>query len=482
LLLSVRKVDITPRGSVSLLGYFNRRISTGVRDPLQCRIARLSLEGEEGSDLFFIVIDTCYILKEDADRIKTGIEKRTGVPPARVMISATHTHTAPALADFFETEMEREYLAEMEEKILDAVSETGEGSRVEMRVARLTHPALSYNRRWYMKDGRVVTNPPKRSPLRDRPEGPADREVRVVLFFVDPGGTGTAGDSGSGVVERVGNTGGEYPAHGVPAALFVNVSNHADTVGGTLVSADWPGFLERFVNRELERRFPGTPRDIPVFTLLAPQGNVNHFDFENPRCQTGYAEAERLGGAYADVVIEAIPRAKKVGVKTLGSCSREPRISPAEIGEAELERARSILAEEARPGKEGGDLTSEDIFRGDPRVERLFARRLLEFQRARPASYRVPLQALEAGPAVFCGIPGEPFVEIGLALEALDDGRFIVPVALANGYFGYIPLEEAFDRGGYEVRPGGSVLLSRGAAGVILEEIKKMLKEGSLTR
>jgi hypothetical protein len=477
LLLSVRKVDITPRGPVSLLGYFNRRVSTGVRDPLHCRIARLSLEGEEGSDLFFIVIDTCFILKGDADRIKTGIEKITGVPPARVMISATHTHTAPALADFFETEMEREYLAEIEGKILDAVSETGGGSRVEVSIVRRTHPALSYNRRWYMKDGRVVTNPPKRSPLRDRPEGPVDREVRVVLFSADPGGVGKAGDSDSGVVESVGNTGVEPPA-----ALFVNVSNHADTVGGTLVSADWPGFLERFVNRELKRRFPGTARDIPVFTLLAPQGNVNHFDFENPRCQTGYAEAERLGGAYADVVIESILRAKKVSVKTLGSGCREPRIPSAEIGEAELERARSILAEEARTGKEGGDLTSEDIFRGDPRVERLFARALLEFQRARPASYRVPLQALEVGPAVFCGIPGEPFVEIGLALEALDDGRFIVPVALANGYYGYIPLAEAFDRGGYEVRPGGSVLLSRRAAGVILEEIKKMLKEGSLTR
>jgi neutral ceramidase len=459
--LSVRKVDITPRSPVSLLGYFNRRISTGSRDPLHCRIARLSLEGKKGSDLLFIGIDTCCILKEDADRIKAGIEKQSGHPPERVMIFATHTHTAPALGSFFETVKEREYLAELEGKILGAVSETDGGSRVEVRVARRAHSALSYNRRWYMKDGSVVTNPPKRSPLRDRPEGPADREVRTVLFLAEPGAP---------------------PAGGAPVALFVNISNHADTVGGTLVSADWPGFLERFVNLALKKKYPGASGDVPVFTFLAPQGNVNHFDFDNPRGQTRYAETERLGRAYARLVIDSIADAKEASVEALRSGYREVPIPPAEIGDAELERARSTLAADARARVERGDLTSEAIARGDPCVERLFARALLDFHRSRPASYPVPLQVLEVGPVAFCGIPGEPFVEIGLALEAFDEERFVVPVALANGYFGYIPLEECFDRGGYEVRPGGSVLLSRRAAGVILEEIKNLLKECHSTR
>ncbi len=34
-----RKVDITPAYPVSLLGYFNDRVSTGVLDPLYCRLA-----------------------------------------------------------------------------------------------------------------------------------------------------------------------------------------------------------------------------------------------------------------------------------------------------------------------------------------------------------------------------------------------------------------------------------------------------------
>ena len=33
------RIDITPAGPVSLLGYFNDRVSTGVLDPLACRLA-----------------------------------------------------------------------------------------------------------------------------------------------------------------------------------------------------------------------------------------------------------------------------------------------------------------------------------------------------------------------------------------------------------------------------------------------------------
>ena len=34
-----RRVDVTPSYPVSLLGYFNDRLSEGVLDPLHCRLA-----------------------------------------------------------------------------------------------------------------------------------------------------------------------------------------------------------------------------------------------------------------------------------------------------------------------------------------------------------------------------------------------------------------------------------------------------------
>jgi hypothetical protein len=72
-------------------------------------------------------------------------------------------------------------------------------------------------------------------------------------------------------------------------------------------------------------------------------------------------------------------------------------------------------------------------------------------------------------------------VEIGLQLKSLGSEPSrqrrdtILPVALANGYFGYIPPESCFERGGYEVQPGRDNCLSRKAAGIIITELEDML-------
>lgn len=58
-------------------------------------------------------------------------------------------------------------------------------------------------------------------------------------------------------------------------------------------------------------------------------------------------------------------------------------------------------------------------------------------------------------------------MEIGLALKSFPGFDLIMPVGLANGYLGYIPLRECFDRGGYEVKPGPA-RLCRDAADRIL--------------
>jgi hypothetical protein len=147
-----------------------------------------------------------------------------------------------------------------------------------------------------------------------------------------------------------------------------------------------------------------------------------------------------------------------------------------EIEVAELENARKILStEEPRHQERERSLTAEDLAKGDPAVERLFARELIHFAEHKPKSYPAPLQAFRLGSAVFAAIPGEPFVEIGLALKAIPGHDLVFPVALANGYYGYIPLQENFGRGGYETRAGSGSCLSRDAADRILAAFRSLL-------
>jgi hypothetical protein len=155
-------------------------------------------------------------------------------------------------------------------------------------------------------------------------------------------------------------------------------------------------------------------------------------------------------------------------------------IGPREVAEASVRRARKILHRDEVSATES-DLKAEDL--GSPEVRRLFARELISFHDSKPPFYTVPLQVLRLGELCFCAIPGEPFVEIGLQLKSYRSNQrpsreprnMILPVALANGYFGYIPPESCFERGGYEVQPGRNNCLSRRAAGIIVTELEDML-------
>ncbi|MDD8014046.1 MAG: hypothetical protein PHX45_00015 [Acidobacteriota bacterium] len=435
-----KKVDITPPYPVSLAGYFNRRISERVLDPLHMRLAVLERDGRH---LAFIQLDNCAIRTEDVDEIKNRIADRGRFRPREIMIWASHIHNGPDLEGFFGMPPETGYLDDLKNRIVEEAGALEPVVRCSVQVARAAYQGLAFNRRWFLKDGRVVTNPPKMSPEMDRPEGPVDREANFVVFVDE---------------------------NGRRLAVFVNISNHTDTVGGNDITADWPGFLEKGLNSRIGA-------DIPVFPLIGPQGNINHYEFDSPRGQIGYEEAARLGAAYAEIVASSLKNAAPAAVGGMDAVETilsipSMDIPPEEISAAEAFLARLGMEESPPPGK---SLTAEDLMKGDPVVERIFAKGLLDFAKNKPARFAVPLQVFKLGPIALAAIPGEPFVEVGLALKAVPGYDLVVPVALANGYFGYIPLEENFRRGGYEIRAGVSSILSKDAARRIVDGFRRLL-------
>ena len=435
LLVTSIKFDITPTHPVSLLGYFNDRVSTGVADPLFCRL--LALESGE-SRLLIVQVDSCLIPNDDAESLRKKICSQTLYNPEELLICTTHSHTAPALVDFYDARREDSYRKNLYSRIAERVTGLRAKTRCRVKTTRFSVKGLSHNRRWFMSDGKVVTNPPKGSKNRVKPEGTVDEEVILIGFF------GEKNDI---------------------LALLVNISNHTDSVGGTEISGDWPGFMEHFVEKEL-----GVP--LNVITLIAPQGNINHYDFDSSKNQTSLDEARRIGRAYGKAVLSNLSRCRTVDSEKLYADLRYVEIAPREISDAELERARDIL-KTPQSTDDGADLKAEDL--ETPAVIRIFSSQLLAFHETIPPFYSVPLQVMRLGSIYLCAIPGEPFVEIGLELKQSTAKNIVVPVSLANGYFGYIPLDRSFDHGGYEIKQGVHNCLSRKAAGIILESLKEML-------
>ena len=434
-LLASIKFDITPTHPVSLLGYFNDRVSTGVADPLFCRL--LSIENN-GARILIVQIDNCLLPTEYAEELRKEISLHTPYRASEILLCTTHTHTAPALIGFYGAKREDSYRKELYNGIIDRVKAIKPDTPCSVKITRFRAEGLSHNRRWYMSDGRVVTNPPKGSNKRVKPEGTVDEEVVLIGFF-----------------NKKDN----------PLALLVNISNHTDSVGGTEISADWPGSMERYIENSL-----GFP--VNTVTLIAPQGNINHYNFDSLQDQTSHEEAERIGKTYGDYVLSYLSQCRATDSGKLDSVLTYVDIAPREISNAELKRAREIM-QNPESADDSGDLKAGDL--ETPAVLRIFATQLLSFHSAMPPLYSVPLQVLQMGNIYLCCIPGEPFVEIGLELKKSVERGTVVPVSLAGGYFGYIPLETCFDHGGYEIKQGIHNCLSRKAAGIILENFKKIL-------
>src|SRR5690606_14820110 len=82
-----------------------------------------------------------------------------------------------------------------------------------------------------------------------------------------------------------------------------------------------------------------------------------------------------------------------------------------------------------------------------------------------PWTLPVEVQAFRVGDEVaIVGMPGEVFVELGLAVKAASPFKTTMVVELTNVHIAYLPTKPAFAQGGYEtlnsrLAPGGGEML-----------------------
>ncbi len=415
--VGVSRAIITPRRGLPLAGYFNPRPNAGALDDLHVRCV-LFREGRTVCGL--VSLDVCMLSPSFVDAVLARL-KAAGFRQGRgLILAATHSHTAPYVTPLFGTEPDGRYLRGLIAKTAEAVLEAERNlAPASLRLGAVKDNPLAFNRRYWMKGGGVVTNPGKGNPGILRPEGPVDREIGVLA------------------VEREGRT----------VAVVVNLVNHTDTIGGNLVSADWPGRMERVVQAALGH-------DALVMTLIGCSGNINHFDVASRAGQTSYAEACRIGRAYAARVLVALKKARPLAAGRLAVANRAVRIPFRTLSEEACRAARATLGRvDSAAGK--GDLTSEGLAAGEGPVARFFAEQALLYRKqfsGKSRTFRLVTLAFGERLAV-TSLPGEPFTEVGLAIKRGSPFRATWPVALAMGACGYVPLASCFGRGGYETLP-----------------------------
>src|SRR5436190_1974742 len=108
-------MDITPQKfPISVNGGMQDRQAKGAHDRLHARCLVL----DDGTTrLAIAVCDSCMIPRELLDEAKRLASKATSIPTERMLISATHTHSAPTVTGVFQSDPDRDYQKYLSERI-----------------------------------------------------------------------------------------------------------------------------------------------------------------------------------------------------------------------------------------------------------------------------------------------------------------------------------------------------------------------------
>ena len=413
---------ITPPVGVGLAGYFNARPNDGMYDDL---MAKAMVFESKGKRFGFLVLDLescCERLFQD---IEAGLRKEVGDDLADAMIvSATHTHTGPQFIlekPSYCQQDAAEYAYQMTvEASLRAVKRAAMNLLpAEVHAGSVYNNPYAFVRRYWMKNGTIVTNPGWCNPDIDRPESEFDRTINILK-----------------VVQN-----------GRVSALLCNIGNHGDTIGGNTVSADWYGRFTQEIQYKLQC-------SLPVLVVDDASGDLNHFDFHQKINQSSYKEANRIGKGYAAIVLDALDTLEPLTEDDVVVSNGTVVIPHRQISDAELAEAKHTL-ETVPDIKKDGDLESQDLANKVPAALRFFAQRVLDCREKSTPSHSCRLTSIKVGKQLaFVSLPGEPFNGISRAIREESPCKYTFVIELAQSSSDYIPMPECFERGGYEVQAG----------------------------
>jgi hypothetical protein len=430
-------VDISPPEGTPLAGYYSLRGSKAVLDPLFSKALVLD---QDGTRVALVACDLITLPRRTVLDARELIEKQTGIPGSHVLISATHTHTGPVVAHDSaldeltgaNSDLGRRYTEALPALIARSVAEADRKlapARLAAAVGR--EDGLSFNRRFFLRDGTVAWNPRKLDPDVVRPAGPIDPDVSV-LYVETP--------------------------KGEPVATCVNFAMHPDTTGGEAVSADYPGVLSRLL---------ADCKGAGMLTVFANGccGNLNHRDLGWADPQHGPPEARRIGTVLAGAVCRTYPTLKPVPAAGLRTKSALVKLPLAPVTGEDVARAKEVVKHVQDPKT--------------PFLEKVQAYRVLDVAARDGRPLEVEVQVIALGDRVaWVSLPGEVFVELGLAIKKGSPFRYTLIAELANGSVGYVPDRPAYRQGNYEVV---SARCAAGSGELLVETAVRLLEELAAT-
>jgi len=433
-------IDVSPLElPVIVNGGMSERVIAKVDDRLHARCLVL----DDGKvQIAIVVVDSCMMPRELLDEAKEMASKATGIPTNCMLISATHTHSAPSVHGCLGSDADPAYSKFLPVQIAKGIVQAKERlkpARIGWGVGRDEKNVAC--RHWEMKPGIAPTNPfggtkddtvmmhpGYDNPNKIRATGPPDPEVPVLSLQTEGG---------------------------QPLAVLTNYSLHY--VGGpTGVSADYFAIVCDEMRKLLKAE---QSADFMAAHSNATSGDMWLMDYTKPRRMF---DRETVAQEVAAAAFEAFQTIEYFDWVPIAMQEENLTLKIRKPTAEEVEKATEFVK-----GFEG---------RKPKTVPEVYARETL-LMHAMPPTRELKLQAIRLGDLGIAAIPNETYASTGLHIKKHSPLKTTMNIELANGCEGYIPPEELHKLGGYTTWRARTSCLQVDAEEKIRDQLVKLLEQ-----
>lgn len=425
--------------------------STYVHDPLHVRA--VAFQNGTGRAVIAL-IDDIGVGREMSDEAKAAVAAKTGWKPEEMLVSGTHTHTAPKGGDTSEGRIA--YEKRRRDGVVEALTKAIESLEpAEVGYASEEEPSEVYNRRWHLKPGtmepnpfgkldQVQTNAPRDKLL--KPAGPTDPEVCIVDVRTRRGRP-------LGFIAN-------YSLHYV-GGIPTTTDEKGKVIG--MASADYYGEFARVMPFRIGGSKP--PENFVAMMTNGTSGDINNIDFYSTRAPRAPFEQVRVvAGKTADAAWRAVKKIETYDENPVVAMrQREVELTYRNMSVEEVEHALRLLE---LPKNDRESLHDKAM---------QYANATVQYS-VPDKKEKVIIQAIRIGDQAIVSLPFEVLVEIGLEIKEKSPFPNTFTISLANGGYGYLPPPNQHELGGYETWIGTSKFEKESSV-ILTKQLLEMLEE-----
>jgi len=442
LLIGAATADITLDKPVALHGQWGLRVAGKAETPIVATV--LALQGRDSENqqdqAILVACDLAGIPTEVLEKVRGSVGPQLPeVDVRKIILSATHTHTAPVLEEGIYgipkdgVMQPTEYVAFFTDRVSDAIVRAWKARQPGQVAWGLGHAVVGQNRRAVYANGTAVMYGDTTRPDFRRFEGCEDHGVEVLFFWNQQKELQAVAVNLACTTQEVEGLNVVHADfwHQARNKLKERFSANLNILPWVSASGDQsPHLMYRKASEERMRQLRGTSRLDDIAKRI------------DAAVEEAYAGAAKE--IHADVPFRHVVETMQLPVR--------------KITEENVEVARKAIAE----AEQRGDKTSSHKAWYGRVLERY------EQQKTNPL-HDVEVHVLRLGDVAICTNPFELYLDYGIQMKAKSKALQTFVIQLAAGPASYLPTEQAVQGGGYSAEPfsnavcpeGGQVLTDR---------------------